>query len=108
VPARFDPDQMQQVLINLLKNARESGSPSDQVQLEVVRDHEVVISVLDRGPGMKPEDLARAAEPFFTTKPEGTGLGLHLCREVAEAHGGKLEILPRLGGGMAIHVHLPS
>jgi signal transduction histidine kinase len=108
VPAWFDPDQMQQVLINLLKNARESGSPSDQVQLEVARDHEVVISVLDRGPGMKPEDLARAAEPFFTTKPDGTGLGLHLCREVAEAHGGALEILPRLGGGMAIRVHLPA
>jgi signal transduction histidine kinase len=108
VPARFDPDQMQQLLINLLKNARESGSPSDQVHVEVARDREVVISVLDRGPGMKPEDLARAAEPFFTTKPHGTGLGLHLCREVAEAHGGALEILPRPGGGMAVRVHLPA
>jgi signal transduction histidine kinase len=108
LPARFDPEQLQQVLINLLKNACESGSPPDEVQMEVTRDHEVVISVLDRGPGMKPEHLVRVAEPFFTTKPGGSGLGLHLCREVAEAHGGVLEILPRTGGGMAVRVHLPA
>ena len=108
LPASFDPEQLQQVLINLLKNARESGSPPDQIQVEVTRDHEVVISVLDRGPGMKPDVLARASEPFFTTKAEGSGLGLHLCREVVEAHGGALELLPRAGGGLEARVHLPA
>lgn len=107
-PGHFDPGQLQQVLINLLKNARESGSPEGEVQLEVRGGREVVITVLDRGPGMKEEELARAGEPFFTTKPAGSGLGLHLCREILQAHGGALELAARPGGGIVARARLPA
>jgi signal transduction histidine kinase len=107
-PGVFDPEQVQQVLINLLKNAQESGSAADQVQIEVRAAKEIVISVLDRGPGMKPEALDRAGELFFTTKPGGSGLGLHLCREIARAHGGTFELSARGGGGLIARVSLPS
>lgn len=107
VPGRFDRAQIQQVLINLLKNACEAGSPAEQVRLEVDIGSELTLSVLDRGPGMKPEHLARVGEPFFTTKRSGSGIGLHLCREIAAAHGGSLELAPRAGGGMAASLRLP-
>jgi signal transduction histidine kinase len=107
IPGHFDRGQIQQVLINLLKNASEAGGPGDDVRLTVAVENELVISVLDRGAGMKPEHLARAGEPFFTTKRSGTGIGLHLCREIALAHGGTLELAPRSGGGIAARVHLP-
>jgi len=107
-PGTFDPEQVQQVLINLLKNARESGSAANQVEIEVRAAKEIVISVLDRGPGMKADELARAGELFFTTKPGGSGLGLHLCREIARAHGGALEISARAGGGLIARVSLAA
>jgi hypothetical protein len=100
VPGNFDRAQIQQVLINLLKNASESGGPADQVRMKVEVDDELTISVLDRGSGMKAEHLARAGEPFFTTKRTGTGIGLHLCREIAVAHGGTFQLTPRSGGGI--------
>jgi signal transduction histidine kinase len=107
VPGHFDRAQIQQVLINLLKNAAEAGGPAGEVRLKVEINGELIISVLDRGPGMKPEHLARAGEPFFTTKRTGSGIGLHLCREIALAHGGSFELVPRAGGGIAANVHLP-
>jgi len=107
VPGNFDRAQIQQVLINLLKNASEAGGPASEVRVKVELDSELIISVLDRGPGMKPEHLARAGEPFFTTKRTGTGIGLHLCREIALAHGGSFELVPRAGGGISANLHLP-
>jgi signal transduction histidine kinase len=107
VPGHFDRAQVQQVLINLLKNATEAGGPAEEVRLKVEVNSELVISVLDRGAGMKPEHLARVGEPFFTTKRSGTGIGLHLCREIALAHGGAFELLPRAGGGISANLRLP-
>ena len=107
VPGNFDRAQIQQVLINLLKNASESGSPPDQIRVKVEIDDGLTISVLDRGSGMKEEHLARAGEPFFTTKRSGTGIGLHLCREIAAAHGGTFQLTPRAGGGIAASIRLP-
>jgi signal transduction histidine kinase len=107
VTGNFDRAQIQQVLINLLKNASESGGPADQVRLTVEVDDELIISVLDRGSGMKAEHLARAGEPFFTTKRSGTGIGLHLCREIAVAHGGTFHLTPRSGGGISASIRLP-
>jgi signal transduction histidine kinase len=109
-PGWFDPAQMQQVLINLLKNAYESGSSTDEVALGVQRTAEggAVLRVLDRGRGMAPEVMERALLPFYSSKASGTGLGLPLCREILEAHGGRLRLQARTGGGLEVACWLPG
>jgi nitrogen fixation/metabolism regulation signal transduction histidine kinase len=108
-PSWFDPAQLEQVVINLLKNAAESGSPSDDITLEVSSDDGgAELHVLDRGKGMSEEALRKAALPFYSTKKTGSGLGLALCRDIVDAHGGKLALTPRDGGGLAVSVWLPS
>jgi nitrogen fixation/metabolism regulation signal transduction histidine kinase len=109
-PVFADPGQLQQVLINLLKNAAESGSAADAVTL-AVRELDtggVELTVADRGKGMAPDVLRNALLPFFSTKKTGTGLGLALCREIVEAHGGRLSLHPRESGGLAVRCWLPS
>jgi len=102
----FDAAQIEQALINLLKNAHEAGGPLEQVTLELVatRD-EWRLEVADRGPGMTETVLAQALLPFYSTKRAGTGLGLALAREIAEAHGGRIAL--RAGGGLLVALVLP-
>ncbi|WP_374566461.1 PAS domain-containing sensor histidine kinase [Ideonella sp.] len=109
VPARFDAGQIEQALINLLKNAHEAGGPADAVSLAVsTRDGETRFTVADRGPGMSEAVLAQALLPFYSTKRSGTGLGLALAREIAEAHGGRIALANREGGGLVVTVVLPG
>lgn len=104
----FDPGQIQQVLINLLKNASESGSPAEAIELSVEQHAQGVhICVADRGPGMSEMVLQNALLPFYSTKQTGTGLGLTLCREIVEAHGGRLSLMNRAGGGLRVTIWLP-
>ena len=106
--AAFDPAQLEQALLNLLKNAHESGSPSVQVTLEIRRLHDALrIEVQDRGPGMSDTVLTNALVPFYSTKRSGTGLGLALAREIAEAHGGRITLANREGGGLTVALLLP-
>jgi nitrogen fixation/metabolism regulation signal transduction histidine kinase len=108
-PAWIDATQVEQVLINLVKNAIESGSPEDEVTLGVTeRGGGVTIEVKDRGSGLTSEVLRDALLPFYSTKPKGTGLGLTLCREIVDAHGGRLAIANRDGGGAVVTVWLPQ
>jgi nitrogen fixation/metabolism regulation signal transduction histidine kinase len=109
-PVFADAGQLQQVLINLLKNAAESGSAPDSITLGVreIETGGVELAVADRGKGMAPDVLRNALLPFFSTKKTGTGLGLALCREIVEAHGGRLSLHPRDGGGLAVRCWLPA
>jgi signal transduction histidine kinase len=109
-PAFADPAQLQQVLINLLKNASESGSAPEAISLDVreAATGGVELCVSDRGKGMAPDVLRSALLPFFSTKKTGTGLGLALCREILEAHGGRLSLHPRDGGGLVVRCWFPS
>lgn len=107
--ASFDTAQMEQALINLLKNARESGSEPDDVELSVsLTAKGFAIEVRDRGPGFTAAALENALVPFYSTKETGTGLGLTLCREIIEAHGGRLRIANRDGGGALVALWLPD
>jgi len=106
---RFDPGQLEQALLNLLKNAHESGTAAGTVSLAVRRIADGWrIDVLDRGSGMNEAVLANALLPFYSTKRSGTGLGLALAREIAEAHGGRIALLNRDGGGLCVSIVLPA
>ena len=108
-PARFDRAQMEQALLNLLKNAHESGSPPEDVELQVRRGQDLLrIDVADRGSGMSEAVLTNALVPFYSTKRSGTGLGLALVREIAEAHGGRVLLANREGGGLMVTMILPT
>ena len=106
---RFDVAQLEQALLNLLKNAHESGTAPGTVAMAVRRIADGWrIDVLDRGSGMNESVLANALLPFYSTKRSGTGLGLALAREIAEAHGGRIALLNRDGGGLCVSLVLPA
>ena len=108
-PGVFDPAQIEQVIINLVKNAKEAGAPPDSIELNV-QEHAAGwrLQVLDRGAGMSEEVLRNALLPFYSKKPAGAGLGLTLCREVIEAHGGRISLANRPGGGLAATLWIPE
>jgi two-component system nitrogen regulation sensor histidine kinase NtrY len=107
-PASFDPAQMAQALLNLIKNAHESGSAPADVALSVKAALGMLrIEVMDRGPGMSEAVLTNALVPFYSTKRSGTGLGLALAREIAEAHGGRITLGNRDGGGLTVALIIP-
>lgn len=108
-PGYFDPIQLERVVINLIKNSYEAGSPREEIELEVVEEEERFrLNVMDRGSGMPEAVLKQAMLPFFSTKRTGTGVGLALSREIIEAHDGQLALANREGGGLVVSCFLPK
>ncbi len=108
-----DPVQLRQVLDNLLKNAQEalarqpSAGPGEvRVEASGVPGA-ALLTVRDNGPGVAAEHRASLFEPLFSTKPRGTGLGLWVCRQIVERHGGAVRLLDEAGPGAAFEVRLP-
>ncbi|MEM7354273.1 MAG: ATP-binding protein [Acidobacteriota bacterium] len=104
----FDPAQIEQVLINLLKNAHEASEGAElTVRLGTSTDGGTRLEVLDRGQGMDEDVMRQALLPFFSTKKDGVGVGLPLCREILTEHGGRLSLQNRRDGGLAAICWLP-
>jgi len=110
-----DAVQIQQVLVNLLRNAVDALAASAQdsgvlrlsVETSAHADGTLQVIVSDNGPGIAPALAERLFEPFVTTKPHGMGMGLSVCRRLIEAHGGTIGAESPLGGGAAFHFRLP-
>lgn len=100
-----DRAQIQQVLINLVKNAHESGSDPAAIKISLLHN---IVRVSDAGRGMSEDVLRQALVPFYSTKPGGTGVGLALSNEIIEAHGGRMRLEARVGGGTTVTCWLPS
>jgi two-component system sensor histidine kinase FlrB len=105
-----DRIKLRQTLRNLLSNAIHAQPGGGAVALELIRERtEIVLRVSDAGPGIAPELRRRVLEPFFTTRAQGTGLGLALVVQIAELHGGRVEISPRPSqlGGAQVALRIP-
>jgi two-component system sensor kinase FixL len=105
-----DKVQIQQVLLNLIRNAVEAMAGTTASRLAVVAarcGERVEIRVTDNGPGLAPAVRDRLFQPFVTTKPEGLGVGLSICRAIVEAHGGELTAASPAGGGTCFSFTVP-
>jgi len=121
-PVPHDADQIEQVFINLVKNAAEASSAGQQIEVRVrpaapgqdarngridTHPQGAVIEVRDHGEGIHPDHQRTIFEPFFTTKQGGTGLGLYICHDIVKRHGGTLSVQSEPGRGTTFTVELP-
>lgn len=107
---KLDRVQIQQVLVNLLRNAAEAAAATPEPKITVTarrEDNDVCLSVRDNGPGITPAIAARLFEPFVTSKTDGMGMGLNICRTIMEAHGGHIGAESPADGGAIFHIRLP-
>ena len=108
-----DRIQLQQVMLNLILNAVEALSESRETSrallIKTQRDGPggVLVEVQDSGPGLKPENMDRLFDAFYTTKPDGMGMGLSICRSIIEAHGGRIWATANLPHGAVLQFTLP-
>jgi len=103
-----DPNQINQVLLNLLLNAIQAMDKPGAIHVSLRPDKDTaLITVADEGKGIAPETLPNIFRPFFTTKGHGTGLGLSLARRIVEAHGGTIDARSEVGKGTQFTVRLP-
>ena len=106
---RFDRERLRSAVDNLIQNAVESTGDSAPVEVTAAATGNVVtLRVLDRGPGIPPEERQRVFDPFYTTKSKGSGIGLAITLRFIEAAGGSLELVERPGGGTEARVTLPQ
>jgi two-component system sensor histidine kinase HydH len=108
-PVECDPEQVEQVLLNLMINAIEASPEGGTVTLSAAKEEsKIAISVVDHGHGVAPAHIDRLFDPFFTTKEHGTGLGLPVAHQIVRQMGGSLLAQPNADQGMTFSVVLPS
>ncbi|GAB6155961.1 ATP-binding protein [Desulfosporosinus burensis] len=104
-----DPDQIKQVILNILLNAIDAQGEGGMIQLEGVQKGGFVgFAVSDEGPGISPDAMPYIYDPFFTTKEKGTGLGLSVVHRILDQHGGKISTANRSERGVRVEILLPS
>lgn len=111
-PVFVDKIQIQQVIVNLMRNAVEAMEQSPRRELTVETElaagaDQVTVRIIDSGPGLAPEVAERLFQPFVTTKAHGMGVGLSICRSIIEGHGGLLVAKPNASGGTVFSFSLP-
>lgn len=104
-----DKNQLSQVLLNLLKNSMQAleGKTDGTISIHAQQDDRISIDITDNGPGILPELQEKVFIPFFTTKSEGTGIGLSLCKQIIRNHGGHLAIQESQPGKTVFHIDIP-
>ena len=107
-----DRTMLEQVLLNLMRNGIEamSDAPTSQRRLTIKLgqvDNQMEIRVIDRGPGVPPELVEKLFTPLFSTKADGMGMGLNICRSIAELHHGRLGFETKPGDGTVFVLSLP-
>jgi signal transduction histidine kinase len=106
--------ELQQVMLNLIINAVEAMSPHPSgardllVRTAKTRSGDVLVAVHDSGPGVDPANLERIFDAFFTTKADGLGMGLSICRAIIQAHGGQLSATRGEARGTILQFSLPG
>jgi len=105
---QLDSEQMKQAFYNVIKNSLEAMRRQGTLRIRTdLDDTHVIVSFVDTGGGMSAENLSRVFEPYFTTKPSGTGLGLLIVRRIVREHGGELSIESGPGEGLTLTIRLP-
>ncbi len=114
ITIQIDPSQIEDAVLNLVLNAIEALDGKGHVRVRLFRansdsieEEEAIVEVSDDGPGIREEDLTQLFSPFFTTRLEGTGLGLPAVKRIARLHGGRVEVRSSLGQGSVFTIHLP-
>lgn len=103
-----DGEKLRQVLVNLLGNAVDASQAGQSVRIQLGATNErAVVEVQDRGTGIPEAELSRIFEPFFSTKPHGTGLGMAICHRLVTLHGGEIFVESQAGQGTCVRVELP-
>src|SRR5207248_478790 len=105
---QMDRDQMKQTFYNVIKNSLEAMNRRGILRIRTdMDDSHVFVDFVDTGGGMSAENLSRVFEPYFTTKPLGSGLGLLIVRRIVREHGGELSIESNEGKGLTLTIRLP-
>jgi PAS domain S-box-containing protein len=110
-PVPIVADNMQQVFLNLILNAVEAMPEGGQLQVSTIpvdQPQGVRVTIADTGKGIEPDSLSNIFEPFYSTRPDGMGLGLYISKKIVEDHGGRLEVESRVGKGSKFSVWLPG
>ena len=106
---QLDPDRIRQALFNIIKNALQAMPDGGILRLQIGQERDwVVLSVADNGSGIRPEDMSRIFEPYWTTKPTGSGLGLMIVHRIVSEHGGEIDVQSVPQQGTVFRIRLPT